>query len=103
VVACGAASPGIRSTRAYEVDVAPHDFYGDLASLMSAQFCAAIPHFRIMEHEVDDVPWKSALVSHPLVIENGELVVSLRPGGGADINEDTVRAHLPKGRARDRA
>jgi galactonate dehydratase len=88
---------------AYEVDVAPHNFYGDLASLMSAQFCAAIPNFRIMEYEVDDVPWKSALVSHPPVIENGELVVSLRPGWGADINEDAVRAHPPKGRARDRA
>jgi len=87
----------------YEVDVAPHNFYGDLASLMSAQFCAAIPNFRIMEYEVDDVPWKSELVSHPPVIENGTLTLSMRPGWGAEVNEDAVRAHPPKGRARDRA
>jgi galactonate dehydratase len=87
---------------AYEVDVAPHNFYGDLASLMSAQFCAAIPNFRIMEYEVDDVPWKSELVTHPPVIENGELVLSLRPGWGADINENAVKAHPPKGHGRDR-
>ncbi|MBM3607608.1 MAG: mandelate racemase/muconate lactonizing enzyme family protein, partial [Alphaproteobacteria bacterium] len=43
---------------AYEIDCAPHNFYGDLASLMSAHFCAAIPNFRIMEIEIDDVPWK---------------------------------------------
>ncbi len=34
---------------AFEVDVAPHNFYGDLATLMSAHFCAAVPNFRIME------------------------------------------------------
>jgi galactonate dehydratase len=88
---------------AYEVDVAPHNFYGDLASLMSAQFCAAIPNFRIMEYEVDDVPWKSELVSHPPVIEKGELVLSMRPGWGADVNEDAVTAHPPGGRGHDRS
>jgi L-alanine-DL-glutamate epimerase-like enolase superfamily enzyme len=33
---------------AFEVDVAPHNYYGDLATLMSAHFCAAVPNFRIM-------------------------------------------------------
>jgi L-alanine-DL-glutamate epimerase-like enolase superfamily enzyme len=81
---------------AYEVNVAPHNFYGDLATLMSAQFCAAIPNFRIMEIEVDDVPWKSDLVTQAPLIEGGELVVSMRPGWGADVNEEAVRAHPPK-------
>ena len=32
----------------YEVNVAPHNFYGHLASAISAHFCAAVPNFRIM-------------------------------------------------------
>jgi galactonate dehydratase len=43
---------------AYEVNCAPHNFYGHMSTLMSAHFCAAIPNFRIMEIDIDDVPWK---------------------------------------------
>ena len=83
---------------AYEVNVAPHNFYGDLATLMSAHFCAAIPNYRIMEIEVDDVPWKSDLVTVAPVIERGQLVVPTAPGWGGDVNEEAVRAHPPKAR-----
>jgi L-alanine-DL-glutamate epimerase-like enolase superfamily enzyme len=82
---------------AFEVDVAPHNFYGDLATLMSAHFCAAVPNFRIMEYEADDVPWRGEYVTHPPVVENGRLVVPTRPGWGADVNEDAVRARPPRG------
>lgn len=81
---------------AYEVNCAPHNFYGDLATLMSAHFCAAIPNFRIMEIEVDDVPWKSDLVTSAPVIENGELLVPTAPGWGADIDEEALKAHPVK-------
>ncbi|MGH6644752.1 MAG: enolase C-terminal domain-like protein, partial [Bradyrhizobium sp.] len=37
----------------YEVNVAPHNFYGHLASAISAHFCAAVPNFRIMEIDID--------------------------------------------------
>ncbi len=43
---------------AHEVNVAPHNFYGHLCTMMSAHFCAAVPNFRIMEIDIDDVPWK---------------------------------------------
>ena len=81
---------------AYEVNCAPHNFYGHMSTLMSANLCAAMPNFRIMEIDIDDVPWKDDLVTHPPVIENGELIVPTRPGWGADINEEAVRAHPPK-------
>ncbi|HKW52232.1 MAG TPA: mandelate racemase/muconate lactonizing enzyme family protein [Stellaceae bacterium] len=80
----------------YEVNIAPHNFYGHLSSLMSAHFCAAIPNFRIMEIDIDDVPWKDELVTRPPVIEQGELVVPSAPGWGADIDEKVVRAHPPR-------
>jgi len=46
---------------AYEVNCAPHNFYGHMSTLMCAHFCAAIPNFRIMEIDIDDVwSWFSA-------------------------------------------
>ncbi|HEX7969225.1 MAG TPA: mandelate racemase/muconate lactonizing enzyme family protein [Stellaceae bacterium] len=81
---------------AYEVNVAPHNFYGHLSTLMSAHLCAAVPNFRIMEIDIDDVPWKDEIVTKPPVIEHGELVVPTVPGWGADIDEKVVRAHPPR-------
>jgi L-alanine-DL-glutamate epimerase-like enolase superfamily enzyme len=81
---------------AYEVNCAPHNFYGHLSTLMSAHFCAAIPNFRIMEIDVDDVPWKDDLVTEPPRIEKGELILPTKPGWGADIDEAAVRRHPPK-------
>ena len=48
---------------AYEINCAPHNFYGHIGSLMSAHLCAAMPNFRIMEIDIEDVPWKDELVS----------------------------------------
>ncbi len=84
---------------AFEVDVAPHNYYGDLATLMSAHFCAAVPNFRIMEYEADDVPWRGDFVTHPPVVANGQLTVPTRPGWGADVNEEAVRARPPRRKA----
>ena len=81
---------------AYEVNCAPHNFYGHLSTLMSAHFCASIPNFRIMEIDIDDVPWKDDLVTEPPRIENGHLIMPTKPGWGADVNEAAVRRHPPK-------
>ena len=80
----------------YQVNVAPHNFYGHLCSCISANFCAAIPNFRIMEIDIDDVPWKDDLVTAPPVIRDGQLILPTAPGWGTDINEEVVRAHPPK-------
>ena len=81
---------------AHEVNVAPHNFYGHLSTMMSAHFCAALPNFRIMEIDIDDVPWKDDLVTCPPEIVDGHLIMPDRPGWGCDIDEDAVRAHPPK-------
>ncbi|MGH6988778.1 MAG: mandelate racemase/muconate lactonizing enzyme family protein [Stellaceae bacterium] len=83
---------------AFDVTVAPHNYYGDLANLMSAHFCAAVPNFRIMEFEADDMPWTHDYVTRPVVVENGELVLPEAPGWGADIDEAALAAHPPKRR-----
>jgi len=81
---------------AYEINVAAHNSHGPLGSLISAQFCAVIPNFRYLELDVDEVPWRSALVTHPAVIENGEYVLPDRPGWGAELNEGVALEHALK-------
>lgn len=78
---------------AYSVPVAPHNFYGHLATMISAHFAASVPHLHVMEIDIDAVPWLDDLVDVPPVIENGELVVPDRPGWGVEVDEDALRAH----------
>lgn len=81
---------------AYEVNVAPHNFNGHIGSLMSAHMCAAIPNFRVMEIDIEDVPWKDDLVSPVPKIENGMFVLPTGPGWGVEVNEEVIRAHPPE-------
>ena len=76
----------------YEVNCAPHNYYSHLATYISAQWCAAIPNMRILEVDVDDVPWKDELTSAP-EIAGGVLTVPSGPGWGAEVDEDVLRAH----------
>ncbi len=81
---------------AYEVNVAPHNFYGHLATMMNAHFCALVPNFRIMEIDPDRVPWYDDLVTVKPRIENGFLHLPDGPGWGTEIDEAAVRAHPPR-------
>ena len=78
----------------YELNVAPHNYYSHLSTMHSAHLCACVPNVRIMEIDIDDVPWKDELVDHPPVIDKGELIIPMRPGWGANLNEDVARKHV---------
>jgi galactonate dehydratase len=80
----------------YEVNVAPHNYYGHLCSAISAHFCAVVPNFRMLETDIDSVPWRDELVTAVPVIENGEMLLPQGPGWGIDIDEAAVRAHPPR-------
>ncbi len=82
---------------AFETHIAPHNPAGDLATLMSAHFCAAVPNVRIMELRPDEAPWTHEFLTHPPVLEDGHVRVPDRPGWGSDINEDALRAHPATG------
>ena len=80
----------------YEINVAPHNFYGHLATMMNAHFCAVVANFRIMEIDCDFVPWHDDFFTVKPRIENGHLILSNAPGWGTEINEEAVRANPPK-------
>jgi L-alanine-DL-glutamate epimerase-like enolase superfamily enzyme len=82
----------------YEINVAPHNFYGPLATMMSAQFCAVVPNLRIMEMDPDTVPWHDDLVTVKPAIKDGHMSLPTGAGWGTEINEAAVRAHPPRPR-----
>jgi len=77
----------------YEMNVAPHNHYSHLATLINAHFCAVTPNLRILEVDVDDVSWKDDLVTNPPKIKNGYLSIPSKPGWGTELNEEVLRAH----------
>ena len=75
---------------AHDVNIAPHNFYGYLADHISAHFASMIPNLRMLEIDVDDIPWKGEFVTHHPVIEDGHMLVPTRPGWGTDVDERAV-------------
>ena len=83
----------------YEVNVAPHNYYSHLATHISANLCAVTSNVRIMEIDIDDVPWKDDLVTTQPEIRDGSLTIPTGPGWGAAIEEAVLAAHpWPPGR-----
>ncbi|MEX0958710.1 MAG: mandelate racemase/muconate lactonizing enzyme family protein [Burkholderiales bacterium] len=85
------------AAEAHEVNVAPHNFYGHLCTMMNAHFSAAVPNLRIMETDIDRIAWDDELVTHVPEIVDGHLVLPDRPGWGTEPDEAAIRAHPPKG------
>lgn len=81
----------------HEVNIAPHNFYGHLSSMMNAHFVACVPNFRIMEIDIDQVPWRDELFTHVPTFEDGHLILPDTPGWGCDPIEEALEAHPPKG------
>ena len=84
------------AAEAYDVAVAPHNFYGPLANLMTAHFCAVVPNLSVMEIDGDLAPWYDELLTSPFRASGGRFPVPTAPGWGADVDEAAVRAHPPR-------
>ena len=48
---------------------------------------------RILEVDVDDVPWKDELVTAQPAIAGGQMALPVRPGWGADVHEAVLQQH----------
>lgn len=83
------------AAEAHEVNVACHNFYGHLCTMMNAHFCAAVPNLRIMEVDIDRIAWDHELFTHLPEFKEGHLIVPDRPGWGTEPVEEALRAHPP--------
>ncbi|MCZ6644486.1 MAG: mandelate racemase/muconate lactonizing enzyme family protein [Gammaproteobacteria bacterium] len=84
---------------AHAVNVAPHNYYGHLATLMNAHMSVAIPNLRIMETDIDRLSWDDEIFTVAPEIINGELIISDTPGWGTEPDEAGLANH-PSSRVR---
>ena len=80
---------------AHEVNIAPHNFYGHLATMMNVQFASATPNLRIMETDIDRLAWDHELFTHVPEFEDGCMIVPDRPGWGTEPIEEALAAYPP--------
>ena len=78
----------------YQLNVAPHNYYSHLSSFISASLCGVLPNVRIMEIDIDDVPWKNDLVTNLPDINDGQMKIPTGVGWGTDLNLEVVQNHL---------
>ncbi|HUU64791.1 MAG TPA: mandelate racemase/muconate lactonizing enzyme family protein [Dehalococcoidales bacterium] len=77
----------------YETMVAPHNYYSHLSTFMSAHLCASVPNVKIMETDVDSVPWRDDIITELPDIRDGYLSLTKKPGIGAELNEKEIAKH----------
>jgi len=80
---------------AHQLHVAPHNYYGHLATFMNAHLAAAVPNLRIMETDIDRLPWDDELFSTTPDYRDGHLQLPAEPGWGCEPDEDALERHPP--------
>ena len=70
----------------YGVEVSPHSPSGPVSTAAGAHIAATLPNFQRLEHAWGEADWRADLLSPPERFEQGELVLSERPGWGFDFN-----------------
>jgi L-alanine-DL-glutamate epimerase-like enolase superfamily enzyme len=81
----------------YYIPMAPHNVASPIGTVASAQVCATISNFLVLEYHAHDVDWWGDLVIGEPTIRDGFIHLNDRPGHGLALNEDVARAHLKKG------
>ncbi len=76
------------------VAVSPHNPSGPVATAASAQLCAGLPNFEILEMQWGEAAWRGNLVEPPERFENGSIAVPEGPGLGVELNGRVARAHV---------
>ena len=65
----------------------PHNTHGAIGTLIAAHLSATVGNLAPMEFNRDDAPWRDDIISAPLPIERGSIVLSDAPGLGVEIVE----------------
>jgi len=87
------------SANAHELNVAPHNFYGHLSTMMSVHFAAAVPNLRIVEMDVDRIENDSRIFTYVPQVVDGRMLVPDTPGWGTEPNEEFIKSIPPKSAA----
>jgi len=83
---------------AFHAGVMPHGVTSTVGTATSVQLDACIPNFVVQDFLGDDLPPKSELLVENLVLENGYLIVSDRPGIGVELKPGIAERYPPTSR-----
>lgn len=75
------------------LNITPHNFNGILSTFISAHFSAITPNLKIMEIDMDDVPWREELFTVLPKISNGNMDIPEGSGWGTEINEKILKKY----------
>jgi galactonate dehydratase len=64
--------------------------------MMNVHFAAAVPNLRIMEHDVDRLPWDDEMFTSAPVIKDSAIAVPDAPGWGCEPIESALAKHPPR-------
>jgi galactonate dehydratase len=78
---------------AYYISVAPHNPLGPVATAAAVQFGFATPTYIIQEAIRSDVPWRDEVVNEPLIVRDGYIYPTDKPGLGIEVNEAAAAKH----------
>ena len=85
---------------AHHVQVVPHNPLSPVSTAACIQLAACIPNFSLQEYpKGEGEPPKSEIVSSPLRLEEGFLIVPDAPGLGIELREDAMERHPYRPRA----
>jgi len=77
----------------YYVSMAPHNPLGPIATMVNLHFGFAVPNFLIQEAIRSDVPWRNDVVTNPVVVKDGFVMLPDKPGFGIEVNEAEAAKH----------
>ncbi len=80
---------------AHQLHVAPHNYYGHLGTFMNAHWAAAVPNLRVMETDIDRLPWDDELFTATPEYRDGNLQLPDGPGWGCEPDESALEAYPP--------
>ncbi|MCP3909679.1 MAG: mandelate racemase/muconate lactonizing enzyme family protein [Actinomycetia bacterium] len=77
----------------HHAQIAPHCYCGPVVAAANAQLAACIPNFLILEAIGTFDGFHAELLVEPLEWDDGDLIVTDRPGLGVELNESVLAAH----------
>ena len=81
----------------YYAQIAPHLYCGPLVGAANIQIAAATPNFLILESIEQWGGFHAEILTSPIRMEAGYVIVPDAPGLGVELNEDVARQHPYKG------
>ena len=70
--------------------VCPHNPSGPVANAAALHLAACVPNFQFLETMATDVPQRKEVSDERLILEEGNMQISDKPGLGIEINEEAI-------------